>query len=618
MNFLRKTGIFLTNKSKLNYMFIDAFGIAITYSLAIVVLRVYINSDFDYVMAFTILPFVIIFKLIFYYITKVYHLVLVNVGLDEVVKISIRIMYSNIIIAIVTLLVPNFEFIPEMFLLYTTFSEVFIAVTPRILRRLVRLLMPNHMIANGKRTLIVGAGPGGKIVMNELRNNPNLSNYIVAFVDDDKEKINQILSGYQVFGPTKKIPHLIDELGIQEVIIAISNITQLRFNELIQLISTRAVTIKRLPALSEYREDKVNKIIDVNVEDLLSRDPVELDKSGIHQFIQNKVVLVTGAGGSIGSELVRQIADYHPKLIVLFDIYEHGVYDLQSELRIKFRQTNETVPIKILIGSVYNYKRIEDVIKTYLPDFVFHAAAYKHVPLMEDSSVEAVRTNIIGTYNVCHLADRYQVKKMVLVSSDKAVRPTNIMGATKRYAEMIIQSFDNRSNTSYSAVRFGNVLGSSGSVVPLFKKQIETGGPITVTDKKITRFFMTIPEASGLILQSAVYAHGGEIFILDMGEPVKIYDLAIKMIKLSGYKPFEDIDIKIVGLRPGEKLYEELLVNETHNKTANEKIFIEKIPCQLDVDQDVNDIKNIFETINNDDIKLMVKKYVDTYLYSSE
>ena len=604
---------FFSHNSKMNFMFIDAVGIAITYAIAITVLRLYINTQFDYVMAFTILPIIIVFKLLFYYFTKVYRLVLVKVGLDEVVKISLRIMYSNIIIAVITIIIPDFEFIPEVFLIFTTLFEIFIAVSPRILRRLLRLLMPNHLIATGKRTLIIGAGPGGKIVLDELRNNPNLNNHIVAFVDDDKKKINQLLSGYEVFGPIKKVPHLIDELAIQEVIIAISNISQMRFNELIHLISTKSVTIKRLPVLSEYKEDQKNKIIDVKVEDLLSRDPVELDESGIHQFIKDKVVLVTGAGGSIGSELVRQISEYEPKLLILFDIYEHGVYNLQSELRIKFREKNESVPMVILIGSVYNYKRVEEVFKLYEPDYVFHAAAYKHVPLMEDSSVEAVRTNIIGTYNVCHLANRYQVKKMVLVSSDKAVRPTNIMGATKRYAEMIIQCFDNHSNTSYSAVRFGNVLGSNGSVVPLFKKQIESGGPLTVTDKRITRFFMTIPEATGLILQSAVFAKGGEIFILDMGEAVKIYDLAIKMIKLSGYRPFEDIDIKIIGLRPGEKLYEELLVNSHHDSTANEKIFVEKIPCQLDIKGEIDDIKDIFETINNDEVKKMVKKYVDSY-----
>ena len=594
-------------------MFVDAIGIAITYSIAIAVLKLYINTEYDFVMAFMTLPLIIAFKLLFYYFTKVYHLVLVNVGLDEVVKISMSILFSNIILAFVTLSIPNFEFIPEVFLIFTTLFEIFMSVTPRILRRLIRMLVPNNRLPVGKRTLIIGAGPGGKIVLHELRNNPNLSNHVVAFVDDDKEKINQLLSGYEVFGPIKKVPHLIDELGIQEVIIAISNISKERFSELIQLISKRPVTIKRLPVLSEYHENQKHKIIDVNVEDLLSRDPVELDKSGIQQFINNKVILVTGAGGSIGSELVRQISEYHPKLVVLFDIYEHGVYDLQSELRIRFQKTNQSIETVVLIGSVYNYTRIEYVFRTYKPDYVFHAAAYKHVPLMEDSAVEAVRTNIIGTYNVCHLANRYQVKKLVLVSSDKAVRPTNVMGATKRFAEMIIQSFDNQSNTSYSAVRFGNILGSNGSVVPLFKKQIESGGPLTVTDKRITRFFMTIPEATGLILQSAEYAKGGEIFILDMGEPVKIYDLAIKMIKLSGYRPFDDIDIKICGLRPGEKLYEELLVNEHHVKTANEKIFIEKLPCQVNVDKEIEEIKRVFETINNDEIKQLVKKYVDTY-----
>lgn len=618
MKFLKRAHHFIKNRTKLNLMFIDAFGIAVTYTLAITILRLYINTDFDYVMAFIVLPVIIVLKLVFYYFTKVYHLVLVNVGLDEVVKISIRIMISNMIIIAVTLAVPNFEFIPEVFFVFTTLFEIFIAVAPRILRRLIRLLMPTHLVTPGKRTLIIGAGPGGKIVLNELRSNPNLANNVIAFVDDDENKIGQLLSGYEILGPIKKVPYFIDELAIQEVIIAISNISQIRFNELIDIISSRPVMIKRIPVLSEYHKNESNKIIEVNVEDLLSRKPVELDKSGIYQFINDRVVLVTGAGGSIGSELVRQICDYRPKLLILFDIYEHGVYNLQTELKIKFAKEKHAVNMEILIGSVYNYKRVEELFNRYHPDLVFHAAAYKHVPLMEDSPVEAIRTNIIGTYNVCHLADRYQVKKFVLVSSDKAVRPTNVMGATKRYAEMIIQSFDNKSNTSYSAVRFGNVLGSNGSVVPLFKRQLEAGGPLTVTDKKITRFFMTIPEASGLILQSAVYASGGEIFILDMGEPVKIYDLAINMIRLSGLRPFEDIDIKVVGLRPGEKLYEELLVNEEHEKTANEKIFIEQIPCPTDICKEIKEIKETFETVENGDLKKMIKKYVDTYQYESK
>ncbi len=618
-NLIKKSRNYLRNKTKLNFMVIDAIGISLTYTIMIVLLRLYVYEEFNYKMAFIMLPVVVLFKIIYYYIFKVYHLVLVNVGLDEVVKISIHVGISNIIIVTVTLAIPNFEFIPEFFFIFTSFLEIFTMVAPRIIRRLIKLVMPNHMIRPGKRTLIVGAGPGGKIVLNEIRNNPQIFNNPIAFVDDDENKIGQLLSGYEILGPIKKIPHLIDELQIKEVIIAIANIEKDKLQELINIISSRSVTIKRLPQLSEYSDDKQNKILDVNVEDLLSRKPVELDKTGIYQFINKKTVLVTGAGGSIGSELVRQIVDNQPDLLILFDIYENGVYDLQTELSIHFNESKKKVEMIVLIGSVYNYQRLETVFKTYQPDLVFHAAAYKHVPLMEDSAVEAVRTNILGTYNVCKLSDIYKVKKMVLVSSDKAVRPTNVMGATKRFAEMIIQSFDNLSKTSYSAVRFGNVLGSNGSVVPLFKKQIENGGPVTLTDKRIIRYFMTIPEASGLILQSAVFAEGGEIFILDMGDPVKIYDLAIKMIKLSGYKPFEEIDIKIIGLRPGEKLYEELLVdkNNGHIKTDNEKIYIEKIPCQLDINKEVSEILNIFEALENIEVKQMVRKYVDTYQLKS-
>ncbi|MFW5793913.1 MAG: polysaccharide biosynthesis protein [Bacillota bacterium] len=606
---------FLKNKSKINFMIIDAFGIAITYTIAIIVLRIYINTDFDYEMAFILLPFIIVFKLTYYYLVKVYHLVLVNVGLDEVVKISVNIVISNIIIVIITLAIPDFRFIPEMFFIFTTLFEVFIAVTPRIIRRLLKLLVPHHYYLQGKRTLIIGAGPGGKIVLNEIRNNPQFTNNIICFVDDDNDKIGNLLSGYEIIGPIQKTPKFIDELGIQEVIIAISNIEQERFQEIVNLVSSRSVKIKRIPQLSEYNQDQENKLLDVNVEDLLSRKTVKLDSFEINDFINEKIVLVTGAGGSIGSELVRQITDYNPKLVILLDIYENGVYDLQSELNIKFAKTKNKIKTEVIIGSVYNYRRLEELFKKYKPDLVFHAAAYKHVPLMEVSAVEAVRTNILGTYNVCKLSDIYHVKKMVLVSSDKAVRPTNIMGATKRFAEMIIQSYANGSETSYSAVRFGNVLGSNGSVVPLFKRQIENGGPITITDKKIIRYFMTIPEATGLILQSAVFANGGEIFILDMGEPVKILDLAEKMIMLSGLKPYEDIDIKVIGLRPGEKLFEELLVDKDNGsiQTSNEKIFIEKLACSDNIINEIDDILDNFEKLDNLEIKKLIKKYVDTY-----
>lgn len=611
----KKTRKYFKNKINYNFMIIDAFGIAITYTMAIVILRLYVNTEFDYEMAFIALPIIIAFKLLYYTIFKIYHLVLDNVGLDEVVKIAWHIVISNMIIAVITLAIHNVRFIPEIFFIFTTMFEVFLAVSPRILKRLIKLLMPNHMYMPGKRTLIVGAGAGGKVVLNEIRNNPAVTNNPIAFVDDSEMKIGRLYSGYPIYGPINKIPKLIDELAIQEVIIAIANIELEDFQNIINIIAMRPVTVKRIPQISEYDHEQTKAIVDVEVEDLLSRKPVDLDTSGIQQFIKNRTVLVTGAGGSIGSELVRQILDYQPSNIILFDIYENGVYELQSELNIKYKDKKNKVKIDILIGSVYNYNRLEHVFKTYRPDLVFHAAAYKHVPLMEDSAVEAVRTNILGTYNVCSLSDKYKVKKTVLVSSDKAVRPTNVMGATKRFAEMIIQNFDSKSETFYSAVRFGNVLGSNGSVVPLFRKQIQSGGPITITDKRITRFFMTIPEASGLILQSAVFAKGGEIFILDMGEPVKIIDLALKMIKLSGLKPYEDIDIKVIGLRPGEKLYEELLVDKENGqiKTSNDKIYIEKIDCQDDIDQEIKDMLSIFETLDNEGVKLMIRRYVDTY-----
>jgi FlaA1/EpsC-like NDP-sugar epimerase len=364
------------------------------------------------------------------------------------------------------------------------------------------------------------------------------------------------------------------------------------------------------------------QIIDVKIEDLLNRDEIKLDDTRIKGFIQGEVVLVTGGGGSIGSELCRQIADLEPKQLIIFDIYENNAYDIQQELLRKFSKAHKKLNLKVLIGSVYNRERLESVFKAYQPTIVFHAAAYKHVPLMEDSAVEAVRTNVIGTYNTSSLANQYNVKKFVLVSSDKAVRSTNVMGATKRYAELIVQEQQEHSSvTKFSAVRFGNVLGSNGSVIPLFKKQIADGGPVTVTHQDITRYFMTIPEAVGLILQCGVYANGGEVFILDMGEPVKIKDLAEKMISLTGLKPYEDIKIEFTGLRPGEKLFEELLVDHDHDnqhKTENQKIYIEK---QKVVEKDELELNQIIETIeqlDNEEIKAFVGSVIKTYKRNGE
>jgi len=603
------------NLTRIGFMIIDALSIAFTYLLTISILWLVGIRDWNYQLSLLLIPVLIVFKLIVYYFLKLYHLVLVNVGLDEVFRIAWVVSSTNFIIILITLAIPNFHFIYEIFFVFTTLMELALAILPRILRRLVGMFIPKNYYASGNRTLIVGAGSGGKIVLNELRNNPNMSNHIVGFIDDDETKIGNIMSGYPIFGPISEISRLIERFNIEEVIIGIVNIEPKRFQEIINYFIDKPIKIKRLPAFKDYEEDLPERILDVNVEDLLSREVIELDSRGIGDYLKNKKIMVTGAGGSIGSELVRQIIKCNPKSILMVDIYENGVYDLNSDLRFKVLKDQENnVELKIQIASVYNYRRMKNILVEFQPDIIFHAAAYKHVPLMEDSPMEAVRTNILGTYNMCKLADEFKVKKFVLVSSDKAVRPTNVMGATKRFAEMIVQSFNRVSNTNYSAVRFGNVLGSNGSVVPLFKYQIANGGPVTVTDENIIRYFMTIPEAVGLILQSAVFAGGGEIFILDMGEPVKVIDLAEKMIMLSGFKPYVDMQIKITGLRPGEKLFEELLVDKEKNiKTENKLIFIEQINTEINIEEEIKELLENFENLDNIGVKRLVRKFVSTY-----
>ncbi|MGD9964616.1 MAG: polysaccharide biosynthesis protein [Candidatus Izemoplasmatales bacterium] len=600
---------------RLFFMLVDIFGIALTYTMAIFALKFMIPT-YDISKPFILLPFVIIFKLAFYYAFKLYHLILDNVGLDEVFKIGWVVTLTNLIIIVITLSIPNFDFIPEVYFIFTTLLEFGIVLVPRIAKRIMGLLVSKAHYYNGNRTLIVGAGAGAKIALNEIRNNPEMNNNIVGFIDDDERKIGNLLSGYPIFGPISEINSIINRMDIEEVIIAIVNIEPEKFQEIVNYIIDKPIKIKRLPAIKDYKDDLSDHIYEVNVEDLLSRDVIKLDSQGIAEFISKKKVLITGAGGSIGSELVRQIIKYRPRSILMVDIYENDVYNLLMEINMDInRGVLKPLDIKIQIASVYNYNRMKHIVSEYLPDYIFHAAAYKHVPLMENSPQEAIRTNILGTYNMCKLANEFNIKKFVLVSSDKAVRPTNVMGATKRYAEMIIQHFDKHSKTSFSAVRFGNVLGSNGSVVPLFKKQISHGGPVTVTDMNIIRYFMTIPEAVSLILQSAAFARGGEIFILDMGEPVKIIDLAEKMILLSGLKPYVDIQIKVTGLRPGEKLYEELLIDkETNIKTENKLIFIEKVEDHDNIEKETEILLNEFEELSdNKEVKHLIKRFVKTY-----
>ncbi len=600
----------------LKYMFFDVLMIGIAYLIAIfmfMVLEIPVNSS----QLWFAIPGIIIFKLIVFYISGLYRMLENHIGFEDVIKITLVTIITNIMIVLFIWLTDT-EFMYKSAYIFLTIAEVGLVTFPRVINRIATYVKTNieWRQALGRRTLIVGAGSAGEIVVKEIIRNKDLNNIPVAFVDDDIEKIGKRMMGIKIVGPISAIKYYIDQLRVEEVIIAINNYPKDELMKLANLVAERNCRMKRLLSVSDV-DDKKPTLIDVRIEDLLNRDEIKLDNTGINDFIKDKVVLVTGGGGSIGSELCRQIASYEPKHLVIFDIYENNAYDIQQELLRKYHKEGKKLNLSVYIGSVYNRERLKSIFELIRPELVFHAAAYKHVPLMEDSAVEAVRTNVIGTYNAASLSNEFNVKKFVLVSSDKAVRSTNVMGATKRYAELIIQEQQQHSIvTKFSAVRFGNVLGSNGSVIPLFKKQIEDGGPVTVTHPEITRYFMTIPEAVGLILQCGVYANGGEVFILDMGEPVKIKDLAEKMISLAGFKPYKEIDIEFTGLRPGEKLFEELLVDhnhEDHCKTDNQKIFIER---QRDVEAKELELEKItatLEELENDQVKEFVASIIATY-----
>lgn len=559
--------------------------------------------------------------LIFFSIFKVYNILSRNFSISDSLRVIIISAFISFAGLVVIVTVPNkYLFFQWQEILSWAIATVDIAILMAAERFATRLFfvlkerLGSHKVI---RTLIIGAGSAAKVVVDDCKYNKRNEHNVVVLVDDDPNKIGGIFSGIPIKGPVEEINKIIDFYQIEEVIIAISDLSKKRLHEILALLAASNVKVKRMPLLSEMQSPNDRRIISVDFNDLLCRDPILLDNHKINEMLYGKTVLVTGAGGSIGSELVRQIFKTRPKALVLFDIYENSTYDIQMELVRKMREKNiKDVDLVTLIGSTYNEARIEQVFKKYQPDYVYHAAAYKHVPLMEDSPAEAIRTNVIGTYNVAKMADKYKAKKMVLISTDKAVRPTNTMGATKRFAEMIIQHFAKESkNTAYAAVRFGNVLGSNGSVVPLFKKQIEAGGPITITDKKIIRYFMTIPEAVSLILQCSLFAAGGEIFVLDMGKPVKILDLAEKLIRQAGLVPYADIDIIETGLRPGEKLFEELLIDkEKQMKTTNEKIFVEPNDnASEDIDKDLSMISKVFSMDEPKDVKMLLATIIKTY-----
>ena len=486
--------------------------------------------------------------------------------------------------------------------------------TVRFAYRIARELKDHGRNKKGLiNTMIIGAGEAGRLLITEIKNNPtNFGNHITCIIDDDKNKIGSYIRGIQVVGSRKNITSACEKYNIKEIIIAMPSITKEKLGLIVDECQKTKANIRILPNVSDMiGKPSMKKVRQLSYEDFLGRNQIVVDINEISSNITNKTILVTGGGGSIGSELCRQIAKCSPKKLIIFDIYENNAYDIQQELIRNYPELD----LEVIIGSVRDYDRVENVFNTYHPEQVFHAAAHKHVPLMEVSPNEAIKNNCLGTLNVVKLADKYKVKKFVLISSDKAVRPTNVMGATKRICEMIIQTYDKMSETDYVAVRFGNVLGSNGSVIPLFLKQIENGGPVTVTHKDITRYFMTIPEAVSLVLQASVYAEGGEIFVLDMGSPVKIYDLAKKIIRFKGYEPNVDIKIKVTGLRPGEKLYEELLMDEEGLKETPNKLIHIGMPIKMNDKKFLKDLDKLIDSAykNKNDIKEKVAKIVDTY-----
>ena len=468
-----------------------------------------------------------------------------------------------------------------------------------------------------KNVLVIGAGEATKVLLTTIKNSMKDTYKVVGLIDDNENKLNYAISGNKILGNRYDIPRICKENNVEVIFFTISNISPDDRRKILEICQETGCKVRILPGTKELIKDKplIQSFRDVQIEDLLGRDPIKLDNKNIGKLIENKVVLVTGGGGSIGSELCRQIIKFKPSKLVIVDIYENNLYDIEQELKFNYPD----MEIDAIVASVREKHRLNEIFEQYHPYLVFHAAAHKHVPLMETSPLEAIKNNVFGTYNTVKCADEYGVKRFILISTDKAVNPTNIMGATKRLCELIIQAKNKVSNTEYAAVRFGNVLGSNGSVVPLFKKQIAKGGPVTVTHKEITRFFMTIPEAVSLVLQAMSGAKGGEIFVLDMGEPVKIYDMAIKLIKLSGLEPNVDIQIKVTGLRPGEKLYEELLMAEEGlTETKHDKIHVAR-PSDIDMEKleaKLAKLQYLLDNTNNeqkDEIKDVISEVVPTY-----
>lgn len=558
------------------------------------------------------IPVIIIVTAIVFYWFRLYSSLWTYAGAPELINITFACALSALTQMTVMVLF-GVQMPRSYYILYGVALWMLVFLSRFSYREIRTLIKRQESGAATSKVMIVGAGAAGNLLVKEIRNSDHVSKRVVCIVDDDRSKEGSYLHGVKVMGNRQNIQELVKQYHIDEIIIAMPSAPAKEIKEILDVCKETGCDLKRLPGVYQLVNGEVgiSKLKEVDVNDLLGREPVKVDLSAIMDYVAGKVVLVTGGGGSIGSEICRQVAGHNPKMLVLVDIYENTTYDIQNELKNRFPDLN----LVVLIASVRNTKRMDMIFETYRPDIVYHAAAHKHVPLMEDSPNEAVKNNVLGTWKVVQAADKWKVKRFVMISTDKAVNPTNIMGATKRICEMIIQTYNSRSRTEFVAVRFGNVLGSNGSVIPLFKRQIEQGGPVTVTHPDIIRYFMTIPEAVSLVLQAGAYAKGGEIFVLDMGEPVKIADLARNLILLSGHKPGEDIQIIYTGLRPGEKLYEEMLMHEEGlQDTENKLIHIGK-PIKMDEDHFMMQLENLKDYVVQEptDIRNWVKEIVPTY-----
>ena len=558
------------------------------------------------------LPYTIMSLLIFW-LFRLYHSLWQYASIAEVYRIAEACIIVELVHFLSNKIAGNM--LPRSCYFNAAIYLIIAICASRFMYRMIRTVLNKYRnIKTSNNVMIIGAGEATNVIMREIQSSSYLANSNIAcIIDDDRRKVGKYIRGVKVIGTRDKIKEAAKLYDIDEIIFAIPSASNEVKRDILNICKETDCTLKILPGVYQMvdGEINVNSIRNVDVLDLLGRDPIEVDIESIMGYVKDKVIMVTGGGGSIGSELCRQLVSHKPKQLIIFDIYENNAYDIQQELKINYPDAN----VVTLIGSIRNVSRLESVFAQYKPDIVYHAAAHKHVPLMEVSPDEAVKNNVVGTWNVARMADKYGVKKFVMISTDKAVNPTNVMGATKRICEMIVQTYNEISKTDFVAVRFGNVLGSNGSVIPLFKRQIEAGGPVTVTDPNIIRYFMTIPEAVSLVLQAGAYAKGGEIFILDMGEPVKIDDLAKNLIRLSGYTLGVNMEIKYTGLRPGEKLYEELLMKEEGlQETDNKLIHIGK-PIEFDKENFFDNLEKLKEEAYSEtgNIRESLKKVVDTY-----